>query len=1016
MVLLLIFAVRLQRNAPHFNSDQADEAYRELRSKLDPEMPGRGVADYADFPVADVPKSYAMVMIAEFERRKSHPDHSLNLAEKAGLWLLEHSDENGDGVPGWGLPIAWDAYGDGSINPPNTEYCISTAIVTRALLDWLEIDPLAPSERIKTSISEALSRWTDQGLKSPSGLIPYSMTQADRPYDTFNPAIYLAGQMQRYSVIAPPNLAANLRQAADASMQVLLDQRLTDSNGNWYWTYSIQEKVPNDLAHAVYIMDGVSNYVRYGGRLAGRFNVPLIYGHLRSFLRDDDSYVSDFPTFRDIEQPARSYDLGIGLWFASQDPILAGTVAPRLARHIPEYRRQDGLYRKYPKAGDQRKDDLAVGEYQAYVLAALAAWSAGAGEDTPDRMPFISSEARQRALNLNRQTSFVSDVEVPLSSLESKGKPAKLFLNVMSQSSSIRLDTGRILRFDSSGVPVHLIDLPDGRLWVIFRSFPDDHLRIIEYDAGYGSDQARSFTLDDQDDGYLFFRAALADEKKVSIVVYNNRSRRNILRRYPIGRGDMFSEVTLPSLEDPAGGNYEMEPHLFLAASVNGDLRILGGTLDATLRGNNLSVERRRDCIRILEIASGPQGLATLCEAKSRPAFRLMLPERRILDFSPGDGFPWGLEWNNDEKAFLWRLARTPKELGDLFEFDLKRAQNSGLLELGSNNVEGRVAWSQIYYLNGFMDLLNLAETDQRAYDAFEDLIEPIRKRIDIELALLDAVLSSPLYYRTRAFTVRREPALFAVQTGRLLALLHRWAHELPGASPSQSYDRVREDVYRLKGHMEELAIANGGDHWIPKGRYYLRWPRGCPFPYDGVGVPYNHQNEWAWSLFETKRDSSASNPVPLDPARDIIKLFYDHILAPNGGRFPTSGRWRYWWGKAYDGWSESEGISVNTPSYSGDHGWAWISFRTIDTMAVISAIPEVSDLDAEAVLSSASSLLRNGDIYPFAAGALIRFGRYPIYSPVAASRYVRVGPPSDIPNAVWVIARGMIKEEKTAK
>lgn len=1028
--LLLVFAVSIisilvlfdkfhsSQRAREFNPIQAEQAYRDLRSRLNTAAPGRGVADYGDFPIADIPKSYAMIVIAELERKEHHPEHPLELAIRSGQWLLDHFDENKDGIPGWGIPISWDAYGDGSVNPANTEYCISTAIVVRALLDWMEVDASAPQSRIKDTVSAVLSRWSDPAIRSQSGLLPYSLMESDRRYDTFNPASYLAGQMQRYSAIAPPQLANRLRSASDASMQVLLDQKRIDANGDWYWMYSIQENIPNDLAHAVYIMDGISSYVNHGGRLGDQFNMQRVTSHLRMFLRNDDSFISGFPIFRNIVHPARSYDIGIGLWFASRDQNLANTVAPQLAHHIPDYLRFDGLYKKYPKAGDQKEDTLEVNEYQASILCGLAAWSNHAkqyslADQTTERAFEIPPELRHRALELNQPTSLSSAVEIPFSSLESKSKPAKLFINIASKMAHITLANGRILYFEQQGIPVRILDLNNGGLWVIFRSFPENHLKIFEFQNN-NTTASYSFSLGDQDDGYLFFRAATVATNNIYIVLYDNRTHKNTIRRYSIDRDNLFSEITLPSLEDPAGGNYEMEPPIFLVPATNGELRILGGTLDAILSGSNLAIKRQRDCTRILEVASNSHGIATLCELRSNRShaiFRLIQPNGVTLNFSPGDGIPWALTWSTENNSFQWELARTPQELGKMFEFDLKRGQNSGLLELGSNNIEGRIAWSQIYYLNGFLDLLNLAASDQQAYDAFGHLIQDIRKRLDAELALLDAILSSPLYYQTRAFTVRREPSLFAVQTSRLLVLLDRQANELPGATPSRNFERVRDDVYNLHGHIEELASSGENPRWIPKGRYHLRWPRGCAFPFDGLAVPYNHENEWAWSLFETAPRIKAWDTGPLLAARDIIKTFNEHILVPLGGAFPLDAHWRYWWGQAYEGWSATDGVSINTPSYSGDHGLAWISFRTIDVMAVISAIPYVPDLNPTAVLDSASSLLHHGDIYPFAATALLRHNRYPLYAPEVAFRYSRSGSPSDIANSIWAIARSMEKE-----
>lgn len=359
-----------------FTPDDAFRSYEQLRGRLDPANPGRGIADYPGNPVSDVPKAYAMVLIAEAERRRHDPDHDLGLARTCARWLLEHADENADGVLGWGVPVAWDAYGDGSENPVDTEYAISTSLVVQALLDWSEFSLESDRDRIQQVVAESLAEWANPAHLSKSGMLAYSLRESDRRYDTFNPAAHLAGQMQRFSTIAEPGLATTLSEAADQTMQVLLDHVRNDSDGNWYWSYSIQEDTPNDLAHAVYIMQGIDTYVAQGGRFREEFDMARIAGHLHAFLPSDEGFLFAWPTFReDVKYPARSYDIGAALWFCASRPEL-DSLSGRLAGFIPMYLKDDGSYRKYPDAGDKKGgDDMAVGEYQAYVLAGLSAFS-----------------------------------------------------------------------------------------------------------------------------------------------------------------------------------------------------------------------------------------------------------------------------------------------------------------------------------------------------------------------------------------------------------------------------------------------------------------------------------------------------------------------------------------------------------------------------------------------------------------------------------------------------------------
>ena len=130
----------------------------------------------------------------------------------------------------------------------------------------------------------------------------------------------------------------------------------------------------------------------------------------------------------------------------------------------------------------------------------------------------------------------------------------------------------------------------------------------------------------------------------------------------------------------------------------------------------------------------------------------------------------------------------------------------------------------------------------------------------------------------------------------------------------------------------------------------------GSAFPFDGLPVPFNHQNEWAWALFETARiDPRWQSHPSFQVAKEVIEHFAAHILRDM--QFPADGRWPYWWGRAVEGWTAADGVSINTPEYPGDKGHAWISFRTIDLFGVLSARFFMSSLQHRSLLDSASAL-----------------------------------------------------------
>lgn len=353
--------------------DPAQEIAR-MESRLDVQYPARGLADYPSDEAVDVPKGYAMILLAEIDRARSSGASTISeIGFNAGQWLLQHDDENQDGTIGWGVPVAWDAYGDGSVNPKDTEYTISTAIAVDALLSWLDFSDTSLHARILNTVEQSLEPYLDGSMRTPAGLLPYSLMPSDRKYDTFNPAAYLAGQLQRFSYLASTlEKAARMREAADQTIQVLLQNKIVNSTtGSWYWNYSIQEDVPNDLPHAGYIIEGILVYMDHHGRLADDVERSAVTAHLSDFLEKNGKDVRAWPNVRpDIKTRPRLYDIGIGLQLACRYAAMRPMKAA-LFNQLPNYRTRNGSYLKYPVT--QQRDNFVVAEYEAYLLRALSA-------------------------------------------------------------------------------------------------------------------------------------------------------------------------------------------------------------------------------------------------------------------------------------------------------------------------------------------------------------------------------------------------------------------------------------------------------------------------------------------------------------------------------------------------------------------------------------------------------------------------------------------------------------------
>lgn len=568
------------------------------------------------------------------------------------------------------------------------------------------------------------------------------------------------------------------------------------------------------------------------------------------------------------------------------------------------------------------------------------------------------------------------------------------------------------ISFPFPGVPVDLRVI-DEQYHFAFRKIFDGKLFSLTYDRIGQLVGQQEITLAGVD--FPIFRASAKGGGKLYWVVYDNKRRKNYLM--DVARADSPDglRLELPSFYPPAGGTYEMEPPVFFSGDAEHGFELVAGALYAKIRGDNVEGQRLNDCEAVIETLFTPAGPAVLCRAREGMSSPYLSGMLNTLHFEPVDmsaGIPWRLEYREADGKVSVRSANTRGEIAQVFLQDIRNGQQSGVLEFGIDNTEGRIPWSQIYYLNGLMDLLLLADTHKEAKAIFGDVTDDLLRRIVIEVSALDSLLDRADGFYTKGFTHDRSAALFAVQTSRLLLMFDRYTEELPNAPRLRNTEKLRHIVSSLEGHIDQLAYKGEEPHWMKPGTAHLRWPKCSAFYFDGLPVPFNHQNEWAYSLFNSARVKGERSDTPgLNDQRDIIMFFLER-LGVDGG-FPSVDKWNYWYGHAYDGWTEADDRSCNTPSYPGDHGLAWISFRTIDFMSVMSATDFLPGLDKEKLMSSAMETVKFGDVFPFAARSLLAAGKAPQVQIPVLERYYRATAPWEISNSPWALVMGVSSHSK---
>lgn len=604
--------------------------------------------------------------------------------------------------------------------------------------------------------------------------------------------------------------------------------------------------------------------------------------------------------------------------------------------------------------------------------------------------------------------------QIPFTNFNTAHHANQVLFDPQTRQSQLIVDQKTPIRFQRQGIPIKILELSNNRLAVFFRDIFSSRLQLVDVNLASGHQDWSQ--LKGQEDIFFFFRNAVAAGNQIVGVFYSNKDEANYLKVFDVQKNRLVetdTKVKLPSLDDPAGSHYEMIPALYMIPDKD-RVYLMGGTLTAYYQNGSIQgVKRVENCQRVLEAVDGEQGVNILCgvrkASKTKQYFLIYdLLKDQSSTYEAKKGLPWHL--HTQDQKLAWDYAGTPEQLREMFVFDIERGKGSGTFNLGINNIEGRIPWSQMYYLNGLMDIIMLAQRDEQMYKIFHPLLPQLRQRLDMEIGLIDQLLQTDYYFKTRAFTVHREEALFAVQTGRLLLLFNRYRREIPNPIPLQSFERVKKDVFTLKNHIDVLSQEGESEKWLKKGRYHLRWPKGSAFYFDGVAVPYNHQNEWSYAILNALEPGDEKRyPKAVQAAKDIIAHFHDRML--KDGQFPRSGEWDYWWGQAYDGWKASDQVSLNKAEYPGDQSKAWISFKSIDTMSLLNE-SRLSGQGFQKLSDSALKLVNRGKLYPFVSYELVKGGVDPALSDKIVQQYIRVSSPWELQNASWAYLRFPLERE----
>ena len=368
------------------------------------------------------------------------------------------------------------------------------------------------------------------------------------------------------------------------------------------------------------------------------------------------------------------------------------------------------------------------------------------------------------------------------------------------------------------------------------------------------------------------------------------------------------------------------------------------------------------------------------------------LPEEELKEGCrplPADAIPFHLRVEKGRSVY--RLARSPEDYGEMLLFDLERLPRSGVDNLGNNNMEGTISWSQAYTLNAFVDVVSGLVNLGAGHDRMARLA---KERLRLEMAhIVDLGRTMYPWYYTKRFSLDREPATSVVLLGRIVRLMRR-ARQV-GAMKGH-YD-VFCDVVKwlhVPGRVnEELVGVDGKDPEIRVRRYVPYWA-------DGVNMPWNYNSAWIDGIVYGRECG-----IPDKLLRFAGRLVERFVREEKIASLPKA--WKYSYGDFLQGWSVKDDISTNTPEYKGDKRnttTAHVSYRSMDAMALLAAHRAGIVRLPDGVIKHMRKLVENGLLWPFVAEELVPLHQRPALPFHISRLFVRSFLSWEVQNQVWAL------------
>ena len=336
-LFILCVAILHAHAAPKASPTQEKEtpadartAYAQLLGLFPEARQGFGIDSFEHY-LGDQPMTLGFVVSAEAIHYQDVPNDDSRRRVKNGVrWLLDNRDLDKDGAPGWGIPQPWDTWRDGTENPANHPYTITTAIVTAGLLDALQADALWNEEQ-KAEIHDVLiavfRRWCNEVWSDgyEGGYFWYSPRPEDDVFGINASSMFLASltrMIAEHGDRLTDKDKALFSKRRDALAKAIVST-VKRRDGAPFWDYAApgnryHNTHPNDLVHHVYTLWGIETYRDAKGSVTIPWSRSEAIQSVNEFYRNGIPFEhapNGAKSDKNTAQPARLWGIGMALAF-----------------------------------------------------------------------------------------------------------------------------------------------------------------------------------------------------------------------------------------------------------------------------------------------------------------------------------------------------------------------------------------------------------------------------------------------------------------------------------------------------------------------------------------------------------------------------------------------------------------------------------------------------------------------------------------------------------------------------